>query len=400
MLNVLRVILGSIFPKAFIFIFNVLAARVLSPEAFGFYSYVKSFYNFFESIVSSSLNPYAISELANKRITAVQFFYLYMIYAIASSFFAVFFFFNGDVPAESILYMILFGAVLGSIINAFLYVVLVVGSNGQVILTSTSICSVLLMLVLMFLSPDTTVVAVCIALSFNVLDLLIKIVIIVVKKVDITLGSDFKLDKSFLFQLPYKASFSLMLALILNGGIFLYQRTILAQTDTGLTEMAYLEVTMQVYAVITICLTAVANAVMSKSTIKLFNFEFSALTFLVFICVIVTVIYVAVLIFYGSYLGVLYNLEYTRGNITSAVFMVSTYSFAFYSVRLVLQVNRQYYNLISTAIASCACFVVYFFYDINAMTIAYSYSVFYLCLGFMNILMCKVLYVEKNYKNS
>ena len=49
MFNILKVLLSSVIPKGFIFILNLVVARSLSLNEFGLYSYVKSFYNFFES---------------------------------------------------------------------------------------------------------------------------------------------------------------------------------------------------------------------------------------------------------------------------------------------------------------------------------------------------------------
>lgn len=383
--NIIKIFLGSIFPKFFIFFLNVLIARSLNLADFGFYSYVKSFYNYFETTVSSALNPFAIARLANGDFSKAQFFTLYFIYAIISASLAITLFILSNSDVDYTLIAILFGAVLGSIINAYFYVLLINNQRGQIIVLSTFCAAVFLLIIVFLFSVNTAIFAIVLALSFNVIDLLLKLLYFFREKSKKPIRMAFNFD-----GLPIKSSLVLMVALMLNGGVFLFQRYILSEQSDGFQQLGYLEVLMQLYALITIVLTALANGLMREGTITVSRFTFKGMNILAVFCGGISILYGVFIILFESQISALYKIELPAQTLNILCLMVVMYAFAFFSVRLLIMKEMQKLNLLSTVLSSALCFSVYVIMDVSVLTIIISYCLFYFFMGFFNIVFLRL----------
>lgn len=385
MKNIIKIFFGSIFPKIFIFALNILIARSLSLAEFGFYSYVKSFYNYFETTVSSALNPYAIARLMNGDYSKAQFLALYSIYALISALLAITIFFFSNSSIDITFLAILFGGVCGSILNAYFYVVLIDNQRGHIIMLSTFLTAVILLLTVFIFPVNTALFAIVLALSFNVIDLLFKLVYFFRK----TKINAIKTLVNFK-HLPIKASFFLMIALMLNGGVFLYQRYMLSMESDGFQQMGYLEVLMQLYAFLTIILTSLANGLMREGILKVAGFEFKGMDVLAAICAGFSLIYGGVIILFSGQISALYKIDIPSEAINVLCLMVVMYAFAFFSVRLLIVKEMQKLNLFSTIISSFLCFSVYIFMDVSVFSIIISYCLFFFFLGLINVFLYRL----------
>lgn len=382
MKNIIKVFFGSIFPKIFIFALNVLIARSLSLNEFGFYSYVKSFYNYFETTVSSALNPFAIARLMNGDYSKAQFLGLYCIYAMISGLLAITILFFSNLSVNSTLLAVLFGGVFGSILNAYFYVILIDNQRGHIIMLSTFITAIFLLLTVLILPVSTALFAIVLALSFNVIDLVLKLIYFFRRKNMFAMKTSINFEK-----LPIKSSLFLMIALMLNGGVFLFQRYMLSMETDGFLQMGYLEVLMQLYALITIVLTSLANGLMREGRLKIGGFEFKGMDVLAAICAGLSLFYGGLILLFAGQISAIYKIEIPTQALNFLCLMVVMYAFAFFSVRLLILKEMQKLNLFSTIISSGLCFSVYPFMDVSVVTIIISYCLFFLFLGLINVLL-------------
>jgi hypothetical protein len=320
--------------------------------------------------VSSALNPFAIARLMNGDYSKSQFLALYILYGAISGLLSVAVFAVSSDTINSTILLILFGGVLGSIINAFMYVVLINNQRGGVIMLSTCFAAVTLLLTVLVLPIKTAVVAIFIALSFNVIDLLFKLFYLFRKIKISSIASIVSFD-----GMPVKSSFYLMIALLINGGVFLYQRHLLTKEPFGFEQMGYLEVVMQLYAIVTIFLTALANGLMRERSIKIIGIRLKGIDAIAIFCFTFSLLYSALIIIFSKQISYLYN--------------ITTYSFAFFSVRLLIVQGMQKLNLFSTLISSILCFSVYFFVNISVLSIVISYCIFFFFLGVINVVLYK-----------
>jgi len=367
MFNILKVLLSSVIPKGFIFILNLVLARNLSLNEFGLYSYVKSFYNFFETIISSSLVPHSISSISNKVLRVEQVAAIYFIFAVLSSFL-------------SVIVIVLDGtviAVFGSIMNSYMYVRCISADKTNILFLSSFLTLLILCFILFSISISSSGYAVLFAFSFNCLDCLFKMFFL--KKSSFKFNFEFK-------NLRLKKPIFLISSLAINGIIFLFQRMLLVRTENGLEQMAYLEIVMIIFSLIAIFLSSQGNYLMARKQFTFLKYKVSAIKLMLFITLASSSAYALVILFGSPGIYWVFNIKISQSLCIAASVMIFSYSIAFYSVRVIIMKNMQHITLYSTLISAVFAFLPYAYLDISAMSIVLSYAVFYFFLSLINYL--------------
>lgn len=377
MLKLLKVLFSSVIPKVFIFILNLVLARSLNISDYGQYAYVKSFFNFFETIVSSSLVPHSVSSISNETLRLEQVTAIYFLFAVFSAILsAVVIFIDGTISSAYIPIILCVG-VFGSIANSYMYVCVVTKDKTSILFFSSSLAIFILSLSLYFFSIGSTEFALLLAVSFNCLDFLFKWIFLL--KYKFKFKFDFK-------NLQLTKPLLLVAGLAINGIIFLFQRMVLARTDNGMEQMAYLEITMQVFGLIAVFLSSQSNYLMGRDKFKLFNYEFIASRLMLLLTLTSSILYS--LIIWGGKDGIywIFNINISQALCSATALMIFCYSIAFYSVRIAISKNMQQVTLYSTIISTGFAFLPYIFLDFSALSIVFSYAVFYFCLCLFNSL--------------
>lgn len=377
MFKLLKVLFSSVIPKAFVFILNLILARTLDINEFGFYGYVKSFFNFFETIVSSSLVPHSVSSLSNKTLKIEQVTAIYFLFAIVSSLSSAIVIISVGSMNSIYIPIILCVGVFGSIANSYLYVCIVTEDKTNILFASSFLTIVLLALFFYFLSIDSAVLALIFAVSFNFLDFLFKWFFLKIYNPNFKFHFDFN-------DLQLSKPILLICGLSINGVLFLIQRILLAKTENGMQQMAYLEIVMQAFSLISVFLASQSNYLMSRKFFFFFNREYVASNLMLILTLISSVSY-AFFVFIGKdEISWIFGISITQSLCTATAFMIFCYSIAFYSVRIAISKNMQKVTLNSTIFSSGIAFIPYLFLDSSALSIVYSYSVFYLSLFVFN----------------
>ena len=377
MFNILKVLLSSVIPKGFIFILNLVLARSLSLNEFGLYSYVKSFYNFFETTISSSLVPHSISSISNKVLRVEQVAAIYFMFAVLSSFLSVIVIVLDGTVTNIYIPIILFIAVFGSIMNSYMYVRCISADKINILLLSSFLTLLILCFILFSVSISSSGYAVLIAFSFNCLDCLFKMFFLQ--------KSSFKFNFEFK-NLRLKKPIFLISSLAVNGIIFLLQRMLLVRTENGLEQMAYLEIVMIIFSLIAIFLSSQGNYLMARKQFTFLFFLVSANKLMLFITLASSSAYALVILFGSPGIYWFFNIRISQSLCIAASVMIFSYSIAFYSVRVIIMKDMQHITLYSTLISAVFAFLPYSYLDISAMSIVLSYAVFYFFLSLINYL--------------
>jgi hypothetical protein len=377
MFNILKVLLSSVIPKGFIFILNLVLARSLSLNEFGLYSYIKSFYNFFETIISSSLVPHSISSISNKVLRVEQVAAIYFLFAVLSSFLSLIVIVLDGTVTNIYIPIILFIAVFGSIMNSYMYVRCISADKINILLLSSFLTVLILCFILFSVSISSSGYAVLFAFSFNCLDCLFKMFFLQ--------KSSFKFNFEFK-NLRLNKPIFLISSLAVNGIIFLLQRMLLVRTENGLEQMAYLEIVMIIFSLIAIFLSSQGNYLMARKQITFLKYKVSAIKLMLFITLASSSAYALVILFGSPGIYWIFNIRIPQSLCIAASVMIFSYSIAFYSVRVIIMKNMQHITLYSTLISAVFAFLPYAYLDISAISIVLSYAVFYFFLSLINYL--------------
>lgn len=375
MFKLLKVLFSSVIPKVFVFILNLVLARSLSISDYGTYAYVKSFYNFFETIVSSSLVPHSVSSLSNRNLKIEQVTAIYFLFAIVSSLLsAVVIALDGTVSSYYVPIILCVG-VFGSIANSYMYVCIVTKDKTSILLLSSFFTMSILGVLLYLTKISSAEMALLFAISFNFLDLIFKC----------TFLRRYKFKVRFIFSnLHLSKPILLVFGLAINGILFLAQRMMLARVENGMEQMAYLEIVMQVFSLIAVFLSSQSNYLMGRDKFILFNRELSASRLMLFLTLTSSTIYGLIVLHGKASISWIFGIELTQSLCAAAGLMIFCYSVAFYSVRIAISKNLQKVTLNSTIISSVIAFIPYVFLDFSALSIVYSYSIFYFSLFLFN----------------
>jgi hypothetical protein len=233
-----------------------------------------------------------------------------------------------------------------------------------------------LCLFLYFLNLRSPVSALAVVFSYSVFDGLIRWALL--KPSGFTFGFVTK-------NLQLSRPLFLMLGLAINGALFLGQRVMLARTEGGMEQMAYLEMAMLAYSLFAIFLASLGNYFMGKHAFEIFGRKISGLRLILAAAVLSSCFYSAI-IFNGRQIFFwIFEIEVTRSFCEAASMMILCYGFAFYSVRHAISKDKQRHTFYSTVFALFPALVTYWFVDLSAVSIMYSYSLFYLFLCVSNL---------------
>ncbi|WP_351019041.1 hypothetical protein [Shewanella sp. AC91-MNA-CIBAN-0169] len=300
---------------------------------------------------------------------------IYFLFAIVSSVLsAVVIIVDGTIDNFYIPIILCIG-VFGSIANSYLYVCIVTKDKTNVLFISSFLTMGVLGSFLYFLTIDSTVLALLFAISFNALDFLFKWIFLRRYKFKVSFDfSNLQLSKPML----------LICGLTINGILFLVQRMALARVENGMEQMAYLEIVMQAFSLIAVFLSSQSNYLMGRKSIKFLKREFTASKLMLLLTLSSSTLYALIVLFGRNAFSWVFDIELTQALCTAAALMIFCYSIAFYSVRIAISKNMQKVTLNSTILSSGAAFIPYLFLDFSALSIVYSYSIFYFSLCVFN----------------
>jgi len=375
MFSLLKVLFSSVIPKIFIFILNLVLARTLNLSDFGVYSYVKSFFNFFETTVSSPLVPHSVSSISNKTLRVNQITSIYFLFSVFSAILATVVIIIDGTVSSFYVPIILCVGVFGSIANSYLYVRVITIDNTNILFLS-SFLSILILGILLYSFPIVSIErALLFATSFNCLDFLFKYFFL--KRYSFCIKFEFN-------DLQIKKPLLLIASLGINGVIFLFQRMMLARTENGMEQMAYLEIVMMIFSLIAIFLSSQGNYLMGRDQFTFLKYELVSFKLFLFLTLTSSITYSIIILLGRQGIFWIFDINITQTLCIATSLMIFIYSIAFYSVRLVIMKNMQHVTLYSTIISACFAFLPYLYLDISALSIVYSYCIFYFSLSLSN----------------
>lgn len=389
MLSLVKVFFSSVIPKIFIFILNIALARNLNLGDFGTYAYVKSFFNFFETIISSSLVPHSVSSLSNETLRVGQVTSIYFLFAVITALLSALTIIVDGTISSIYIPIILGIGVFGSIANSYMYVRVITKDKTDILFLSSFLSLLILGVLLYFSSINSVEYALLFIVTFNCLDFLFRWTFLKRHTFNI------KFEVS---NLQLKKPLLLMASLGINGVIFLFQRIMLAKTENGMEQMAYLEIVMIIFSLIAVFLSSQGNYLMGQKKLIFLKYELVAFKLLLFLTLASSTIYSIVILFARPAIYWIFNIEITQTLCIAASFMIFIYSIAFYSVRLAIMKNMQDVTLTSTVVSAGFAFVPFLYLDVSALSIVYSYCLFYLALSLSNFLF--VFWRENEIKKS
>lgn len=383
MLNLLKVLFSSVIPKSFIFILNLVLARSLSLNDFGLYAYVKSFFNFFETIVSSSLVPHSLSSISNETLRVGQVTAIYFLFSVFSALLSAVVIIIDGTTSSAYIPIILSVGVFGSIANSYMYVRVVTEDKVDILFLSSFLVLMMLSLLLYSFSISSTEYALLLAVSFNCLDFFLKWIFL--RRYAFKFKFKFKFEFEF-YDLKLKKPLLLVASLAINGVIFLFQRMMLARTENGMEQMAYLEIVMMIFSLIAIFLSSQGNYLMARKRFNFLKYELASSKFMLFLTLTSAILYSMIILFGNQGIYWVFNIEISPALTVAASLMIFCYSIAFYSVRMAIIKNMQQVTLYSTLFSAAFAFLPYLYLDSSALSIVYSYCVFYFFLSVSNFL--------------
>ena len=174
MLSLVKVFFSSVIPKIFIFILNIALARNLNLGDFGTYAYVKSFFNFFETIISSSLVPHSVSSLSNETLRVGQVTSIYFLFAVITALLSALTIIVDGTISSIYIPIILGIGVFGSIANSYMYVRVITKDKTDILFLSSFLSLLILGVLLYFSSINSVEYALLFIVTFNCLDFLFR----------------------------------------------------------------------------------------------------------------------------------------------------------------------------------------------------------------------------------
>ena len=148
---------------------------------------------------------------------------------------------------------------------------------------------------------------------------------------------------------------------------------------------------MIIFSLIAVFLSSQGNYLMGRKRFKFLKYELASTKFMLFLTLTSAILYSIIVLFGRQGIYWVFNINISQALCRATSFMIFFYSIAFYSVRIAIIKDMQKVTLYSTIFSAGFAFHPYFYLDLSALSIVYSYCIFYFSInGIQCIILNKI----------